>query len=132
MFAWFFKGQRGNYVARYQSKIILPLNSEINSPGLFQIELIEESKTYYRARVLNPAAMLELPETSETSSIRLQLALDAFGPYTERKSVSSPGEDLVIRFYWSGIQQDQFEEEIDRRVSTRRRTFTTKYFSPTP
>lgn len=132
MFAWFFKGQRGNFVARYQGKIVLPLKWEINSSGLFQIELIEESKTYYRACVLNPAAMLEIPETSETSSIRFQLALEAFGPYTERKSMTNPGEDPVIRFFWASIPQDQFEEEINRRVSTRRRKFTRNYFTPTP
>jgi hypothetical protein len=86
---------------------------------LYQIEITEELRTCYRARVINHAAMLELPETGKRGSVRLQFAIDAYGPYAEESAVSRPGEEPIIRLYWPGIDQDQFDMEINRRARQR-------------
>ncbi len=119
MFAWFNKGRNGSFIGRYQGKIILLPETAITQSGLYQIEIIEELRTCYLARVIDHAAMLQLPETGKRGSVRLQFAIDAYGPYAEEISVSRPSEEPIIRLYWPGIQQDQFDVEINRRAELR-------------
>ncbi len=119
MFAWFFIGRNGSFIGRNQGKVILLQEAANTQPGLYQIEIIEELRTCYHARIINQAAMLQLPETGKRGSVRLQFAIDAYGPYAEEISVPRPGEEPIIRLYWLGIQQDQFDQEINRRAGLR-------------
>lgn len=119
LFAWFKKGKNGGFVGRYQGKIILLPETAITQPGLYHIAITEELRTCYLARVIDQAAMLELPETGKRGSVRLQFAIDAYGPYAEESSIPRTGEEPIIRLYWAGIHQDQFDLEINRRARLR-------------
>jgi hypothetical protein len=119
LFAWFNKGRNGSLIGRFQGKIILLPDTAITQPGLYEIEITEELRTCYLARVIDQAAMLELSETGKRSSVRLRFAIDAYGPYAEEISVSRLDDEPIIRLYWSGIPQDQFDQEINRRARLR-------------
>ena len=119
VFAWFFKGQQKKFVARYQGKYIIPPDGAVTQPGLYAIEITRELPTSYRADILDQAAMLEMPENGESGSVRLQLAVEAFGPFEERSVETREGKDPVIRVFWIGIAQQEFDREINRRVEQR-------------
>lgn len=119
-------------------KIDLVPNGAVSHPGLFDIEITEEKQTYYRARILGEAAMMDLPENGESGSVRLQLAVEAFGAFEERASITREDQDPIIRVFWTGISQQQFDREIERRVSLRKKNMGStpqgrnRYPAPSP
>lgn len=116
MFLWFQKGDKGRLVARVNGKIALIESGNLEEPGLAEVEIVGEQRHFILVRVLEEAAMLEMPLTDEVISIRLKTARRLFGPYDVRTETIK-GDEFMVTFYWRGLKQDYFESCLQNSIN---------------